>query len=72
MGIAELLLLDGNTAFADIDLDPSGLLPLLVELIAEDHGGDGERTDDEVENVTTYGPGVLFCINPTTPRRITP
>jgi hypothetical protein len=40
-GIAGLLLLDGNTAFVDIDLDASGLLPLLVELMAEDHGGDG-------------------------------
>jgi hypothetical protein len=39
-GITELLLLDGNTAFSDVDLDASGLLPLLVVLIAEDHSGE--------------------------------
>ena len=28
-----------------------GFLPLLIELIAEDRGGDGEYADDQVENV---------------------
>jgi len=36
-GNAKLLRFDGNTAFADIDLDASGLLPLFVELITKDH-----------------------------------
>src|SRR4249920_2695552 len=51
----ESLLLDGNTALADIDLDAGGLLPCLVELIAQDGGGDGEYADDEVENVAIHG-----------------
>jgi hypothetical protein len=51
---AELLLLDGDSAFADIDLDASGLLPLLVELIAKNHGGDGEHADDEIENIAVH------------------
>jgi hypothetical protein len=29
-------------------------VPFLVELIAEDHRGDGERADEEVENVTIH------------------
>jgi hypothetical protein len=57
--IAELLLLDGNTALANVDLDASGLLPLLLELIAQDHGGDGERADDEVENIACHRPFLL-------------
>jgi hypothetical protein len=48
-----LLLLNGNTALADIDFDAGGLLPLL-ELIAEDRGGDGEYADDQVENVAIH------------------
>jgi hypothetical protein len=42
---AELLRLDGNAALADIDLDPGCLIPFLVELMAEHHGGDDERGD---------------------------
>ena len=34
---AELLLLNRNSAFTDVDLDAGGLLPLLVELIDNDH-----------------------------------
>jgi hypothetical protein len=30
-------------------------LPLLVELIAEDHGSDAKHADDEVENVAIHG-----------------
>jgi hypothetical protein len=59
-GIAKLLLFDGNTAFADVYLDASGLLPLLVELIAEDYGGNGERADDKVENVAIHRSPFLF------------
>lgn len=54
--IVALFLLDGDAAFADVDLDAGGLLPLLIELIAEDYGGDGEYADDEVKNVTIHGP----------------
>ena len=54
-GNAALLLFDGNAVFADIDLNSGGLLPLLVELIANHHGDDGENADDEVENVTIRG-----------------
>jgi hypothetical protein len=61
-GIAELLLLDGNAALADVDLDACSLVPFLVELIAQDHGGDGERADDEVENVAIHHQTVLFCL----------
>jgi len=32
--IAELLFLDGNATFADIDLDAAGLPPFWMELIA--------------------------------------
>jgi hypothetical protein len=57
----ELPLLDGNIAFGDVDLNaPSGPLPLLRELIARDHGGDGERTDDEVENAAIHCPSFLL------------
>jgi hypothetical protein len=60
--IAELLLLDGNTAIADADLDTRGFLPLLVELITEDRGRDGEHADNEVKNVAIHChcPGVHF------------
>ena len=49
-----LLLLDGNTAIADADRDAGGLLPLLLELIAEQHGDDGKRADREVSDVTIH------------------
>ena len=52
---SELLLLDGNAALTDTDLDSGRLLSLLIELIAEDRGGDGEHADDEVENVAIHG-----------------
>jgi hypothetical protein len=51
-----LLLLDGNAALIDLDLDALGLLPLLVELKADDRGNDYERGDDEVESVAIHGP----------------
>jgi len=39
------------------------LLPRLVELIAHDHDDDGERADDEVENVAIHRPGgPLSCL----------
>jgi len=60
-GNPELLLFDGNTAFADVDVDTGGLLPLLVELIAEDRDGDDERADDEVKNAAIHRAGDLFC-----------
>ena len=47
--------LDGNSAFANVDLDVRGLLPLLVEPIAKTHGGDGEHPDDKVETVAIPG-----------------
>ena len=50
----KLLLFDGNAALADVDLDAGRLVPFLVEQIAEDHSGDSERADDEVENVTIH------------------
>ena len=55
-----LLLFDGNTALADVDLDARRLLPLLVELIAQDDGRDSERADDEVKNVAIYRSGDLL------------
>jgi len=54
-GNAKLLLLDGYSAFANVDLDTGGLLPLLVELITDHRGDDGKNADDEVENVTIHG-----------------
>ena len=54
-GNIELLLLDRNATVTDADLDTSGLLPLLVELIGEDCGGRDERTNDEIENITIHG-----------------
>ena len=53
-GNIELLLLDRNATLTDTYLDASGLLPLLVELIANDHGNDDEHADNEVENVTLH------------------
>lgn len=47
-GFLELLFLDRNSAFADIDLDAGGLLTLLVEQITKDAGRDDERSDDEI------------------------
>jgi hypothetical protein len=49
-----LLLLDGNATIADADFDAGGLLPFLVELIAEDYGSNGEHAGDEIENVTIH------------------
>jgi hypothetical protein len=49
---AELLRLDGNAALADIDLDAGDLASFPAEAMAEHHGDDDERGDDEVENVT--------------------
>jgi hypothetical protein len=46
-----IFFLDGNTAVIDVDLDATGLLPVLVELIAQYHDGDADRADDEVEKV---------------------
>jgi len=54
-GNSRLLLLDGNATIADADLDAGGLLPFLVELIAENHGDDGERADNEVADVAIHG-----------------
>jgi hypothetical protein len=62
--IMKLLLLDGNAAFADVDLDAGGLLPILVELIAQDHDGNGERADNKVENSATHRPAALFSFCP--------
>ena len=39
---AELLLLDGNAALADVDLDAAGFLALLVELIANNSNDDSQ------------------------------
>jgi hypothetical protein len=50
----KLLLFDGNAALADVDLDAGRLVPFLIEQIAEDHSGDSERADDEVENVSIH------------------
>jgi hypothetical protein len=49
-----LLLLDRNATVADADLDAGGLLPLMIELVTEDYGGNGEYTDDEVESVPIH------------------
>jgi hypothetical protein len=49
-----LLLLDRNATVADADPDAGGLLPLLIELVAEDYGSNGEHTDDEIEGVTIH------------------
>jgi hypothetical protein len=45
---------------ADVDLDASGLLPLLVKLIAQYPGDDGECADYEVKNVAIHCSGFLF------------
>ena len=50
-----LLLLNGNSAFADAYFDAGRFFPLLVKLIAEHHSGDGEHADGDIENVTIYG-----------------
>ena len=51
----DLFLLNGNSALPEIYFHASRFLPLLVELIADDHGSDGEHPDGEIENVTIYG-----------------
>src|SRR5674476_485104 len=48
---ATLLLFDRNAAFADIDFDAGGLLPRLIELIAEDCHRNREHADNEIEGV---------------------
>lgn len=60
--ITHLLLFNRNTAFADADLNATGLLPLLVELIAEDRCCNDKRADDEVENVSIHGPVAPFRV----------
>src|SRR5450631_3776787 len=54
-GFRQLLLLYGDAALADVDLDAGRLVSLLVELITEDRGGRDERADDEVECVSVHG-----------------
>ena len=39
----DLFLLNGNPALPEVYFYASRFLPLLVELIAEDHGSDGEH-----------------------------
>ena len=53
-GSPALLRFDGNTPLADVDLDAGGLLPLLVELIAEDQSDHGQHADDEVESIAIH------------------
>ena len=57
---AELLLLDRNSAFADVDLDAIGFLALLVELIANNSNNDSQRTDDDVKNIAIHVSGLPF------------
>jgi hypothetical protein len=59
VGQLKILLLDGNAAFADVELDAGGLLPLLVELIAQDHDGNGELADNKLENSAIHLPAAL-------------
>lgn len=53
-GTAELLFLNGNTALTNVEFDAGGLLPLLVELIARERCGDGQRGDDDVEKAAIH------------------
>ena len=62
IGQLKILLLDGNAAFADVELDASGLLPLLVELIAQDHDGNGELADNKLENGAIHLPAAFFFL----------
>ena len=64
IGQLKTLLLDGNAAFADVELDGGGLLPLLVELIAQDHDGNGELADNKLENSAIHVPAALFSFCP--------
>jgi hypothetical protein len=54
-----LLLFDRDAALADLDLDVAGTLPILVDLIAESHGNDGERANAELQEVADHS-GVLL------------
>ncbi|MFG1284979.1 hypothetical protein [Xanthobacter autotrophicus] len=49
-----LLLLDGNAAFSDIDLDAGRLLPFFIKLVANNNDNDQERTDGEVKNIPVH------------------
>jgi hypothetical protein len=55
-----LLLFDGNATLADADLDASGLLPRLVNLIAQYDSDNGECANDEIENIAIHCPGFPF------------
>jgi len=59
-GNPRLLLLDGNATITDTDLDAGGLLPFLLELIAENHGDDAKRADNEVADVTIHNRGPIL------------
>jgi hypothetical protein len=61
-GIHELLSLDRKTAVADVDVDASGLLPLLIQEITNDHDGDDKYSDHKVEKVTIHGRMALIRI----------
>jgi hypothetical protein len=49
-----LLLDDRNATIADADFDAGGLLSLVIKLVTNDYGGNGEHTDDEIESVTIH------------------
>ena len=49
-----LLTLDGDAAAADLDLNAGGLLPLLIELVAQNDGDDRKRADGDVTEVPSY------------------
>jgi hypothetical protein len=46
--------LNGNPIVVDLDLHALGLLPVLIDLIAQDHDRYPENPADEVEQVTTH------------------
>jgi hypothetical protein len=49
-----LLLFDRNAMLPNTDFDAGGFLPFLVELITQYRSDDGERGDDEIENVAVH------------------
>jgi hypothetical protein len=50
----ESISLNGNAVVIDLDLDAIGLLPVLVDLVAQYDNGNPENAADEVEQITAH------------------
>jgi hypothetical protein len=46
-----LFALDRQSVRADIDMQPFGLVTVLIELVSQDRDGDDQRAEDQIKRV---------------------